>query len=728
MRVATIAGREVAGFFAAPVAYVVGVLFLVAQGFSFWAVVGVLADPRRPAPLGAVLRTFFGGTFLYWSVLFAVLAAASMRLLAEDRRQGTWETLLTTPVSEAEAVVGKWLGGLAFYLVLWVPTLAFVAVLHAFAPPGSAPEAGPIVSAYVGVAVSGAGLLALAMAAASTTRAPVIAAVAAFVALLALLLVGQVPELVGTSAPGWLEAVDLRAHLDRFARGVIDSRSVLFFAGLAVAGLALAIAGVGVERRRPADAGARATGAGLIAVIAVLVNTLAFDRVVALDLTGARVNSLEEPTAALLAGVDQPVTVLIIEAADPAFFELAEQVENVVERMAAQQPRLTVQRLVPSADPASVDRLADEFALSARVLGAAGAVVFRAGNRQRAVELLDTTELGIDALGAGRVERFAAERTLATALRQVIDPAQPALCTSAGHGEIDIATGLVAQRLRASGYDLERLGDLSVGVPSHCDALLVLGPRTALSTGAATAVDRYLTSGGRLLLAIDSEFVVGAAGAGALQRHGLEAVIAERGIRTPDAVVLDPGQAVGLPLTWRTATGYSDHPAVAGFSERRYTAWVAPRLVAPASPPPVGVRARALVTSSASGWAETDIADVFGDVAPGADDRDLIGAQPVAVAAETDAGARLVVLGSAAILAPAIAERRLGATEALVDRAVGWLVERTRAIDIEDKTPEQVRLVLGDGQRAGVFALCVVALPALFACLGGLLWWRRRRG
>ena len=85
-RILTIARRELLAAFHAPIAYVVMVLFLALQGFSFWAVVEVLADPSRPAGYGAVLRTHFGGTFLYWAVLFAVVALVTMHLVAEERR------------------------------------------------------------------------------------------------------------------------------------------------------------------------------------------------------------------------------------------------------------------------------------------------------------------------------------------------------------------------------------------------------------------------------------------------------------------------------------------------------------------------------------------------------------------------------------------------------------------------------------------------------------------
>ena len=91
--------RELAGFFYAPIAYVVGVAFLALNGLSFWALMKALSDPQVPAVPGAVLRDFFGGTMLHWLIVFAVVALLSMRSVAEERRNGLWEATLTTPLS-----------------------------------------------------------------------------------------------------------------------------------------------------------------------------------------------------------------------------------------------------------------------------------------------------------------------------------------------------------------------------------------------------------------------------------------------------------------------------------------------------------------------------------------------------------------------------------------------------------------------------------------------------
>ncbi|HTM22182.1 MAG TPA: ABC transporter permease, partial [Kofleriaceae bacterium] len=273
MKALTVARRELAGHFHAPIAWVVGTLFLAAQGFSFWAVIQTLADPEHAPTYGAVLRQHFGGTLLHWAIVLPVVAAISMRLVAEDKRQGTWELLGTAPVAEETVLLGKWLGAVAFYALLWLPTLLHLLVLRAVA--GAGVDPGPVIAAYGGALLVGAGFLAVGIAASAATANQIVAAVVTFALLLGLLLVGQIPEL----APGWiadapraaavLHALDVRDHMDRFARGAVDTPPILFHLGVAAVGLAAASVTAVAGRRRAGELRARALAALLVLVIAV---------------------------------------------------------------------------------------------------------------------------------------------------------------------------------------------------------------------------------------------------------------------------------------------------------------------------------------------------------------------------------------------------------------------------------------------------------------------------
>src|SRR5574341_1410410 len=119
--------RELQVTLRAPIVYLVGGLFLAVQGIAFAGLVSALSDPRRPAPLGALLEGQLAGTLLTWVLQLVVLTLLGMRTIADDKRSGAWELLLTAQVDERVAVVGKWLAAVTIYALLWIPTLAYLA-------------------------------------------------------------------------------------------------------------------------------------------------------------------------------------------------------------------------------------------------------------------------------------------------------------------------------------------------------------------------------------------------------------------------------------------------------------------------------------------------------------------------------------------------------------------------------------------------------------------------
>ena len=123
-KLAALVHRELLAYFSSPLAYVILTAFLFINGYVFYLIVAFLNDPRTQAM--APLRLIFGGTIFFWLFLLFVVPVITMRLLAEERRSGTLEVLLTSPVSEGQVVMGKFLAAFVFYLFLWLPTWVYV--------------------------------------------------------------------------------------------------------------------------------------------------------------------------------------------------------------------------------------------------------------------------------------------------------------------------------------------------------------------------------------------------------------------------------------------------------------------------------------------------------------------------------------------------------------------------------------------------------------------------
>ncbi len=793
--VRVIARRELSGYVYAPIAYIAGVLFLVLQGFSFWALVAVLSDPGQPAPLGAVLRQHFGGTFLYWTVLLAYVALLSMRLVAEEKRQGTWEVLCTAPAAIEAVLVGKWLAALLFYLSLWLPTLLFPLLIGLYAP--AWPDFGPIVSAYLGVLLTGAAMLAIGLAVSAPTSNQLVAAVASFAALLGLFLCGQVPSLM----PSWIEArsslaaalaqVDVRGHMDTLARGELTVRALVFFSSLSALGLAGAQVTASWGRRGRSEMTRRGLSLLLVGVIAVCANVLASGAVTSWDLSSDRVNALEPRTLEILARLSEldagdgasgagdelavtatepVVTATVIVAGLDAFAEIQGEVDRLLARMQAHQPRLRVVRLDPALAPERADALAAELSLSLDTISQGGAVVFAHRGRRRAVDVLDMAEFDRDSLGVGGLARFRAEEAFASAIAEVLSPERPTICATTEHGELALGGGdlgsvseddagvlgeaeggVVARfhwrelgaRIERDGMTLRAVGGVAAGVPQDCRVLVIAGPARPLEPSEVQAVARYLDAGGRLLLALSTRINT-AVTPPRMPATGLEPVLGAYGVGLSQAVVIDPENPVDGATSWLTNTGYGEHLIVASFAPRRFTYWLTPRALFVDVVEGHARRAEVLVRSSERGYVSVDLAAlVRGEVAPPEAGRggvsagalgergtaaDQRGAFAVAVAAiDEDSGARVVVFGSALSFSSALAERG-GANTLLAAASVSWLAGQHRRVDVGSKTPERIRLIMSERQRLQVFVLCVLVMPGGLGLIGGLLWWRRRRG
>ena len=237
--------RELRAYFFSPLAYSVLALLLMVNGFVFWIIVSFLSDPR--AQIGAPLQYFFGQTFFFWLVLIFVTPILTMRLLAEERRSGTIEVLMTAPVTEGQVVVGKYLAALVFYIFLWVPTLAYALILEKYADV----DWGPVASGYVGVLGIGALFLAAGVFASTLSRSQLVAALLTFVVLIPLFTFGLIENLINNETlKQAFSFLNLWQHMDDFGKGVVDTRRLVYYLSGTVFLLFLAARSLEVKKWR----------------------------------------------------------------------------------------------------------------------------------------------------------------------------------------------------------------------------------------------------------------------------------------------------------------------------------------------------------------------------------------------------------------------------------------------------------------------------------------------
>ena len=234
--------REFLSYFVSPLAYVILTAFLLVSGSVFVLLVNALNAPETPST--AMMSLYFTNVF-QWIFLMIVSSVISMRLLSEERKTGSIESLLTAPVSEATVVVGKFIGGWSFFLFLFLPTLVYPLLLSRY----GRFDIGPVAAGYLGIALVGALFLAAGTFASALTKNQIVAAIVAFAIILGSFLIGIFRDLLPSAnlrdALSYLNILD---QMDDFSRGIVDTRRLVYVGSTVVFFLFLATRALEVNK------------------------------------------------------------------------------------------------------------------------------------------------------------------------------------------------------------------------------------------------------------------------------------------------------------------------------------------------------------------------------------------------------------------------------------------------------------------------------------------------
>jgi ABC-2 type transport system permease protein len=218
--------RELSALFLSPIAYVMLMFFLLVTGCGFYWLVKENLE---------VMRSVQGLMMVIWACMLIVLPVLTMRTFAEERRSGTFETLMTAPVHNSTVVLAKFAGVWTFFILMCAPTLLYLKIIQILAPESvSLMDTGPIAEGYLTVGLIAAAFLAMGMLASALTSNQIIAAISTF-SIMSILFFGGLFEPQLSNNPmvrevgGYLSSA---LHLMEAARGVFDSRSVVFYVSL----------------------------------------------------------------------------------------------------------------------------------------------------------------------------------------------------------------------------------------------------------------------------------------------------------------------------------------------------------------------------------------------------------------------------------------------------------------------------------------------------------------
>jgi ABC-2 type transport system permease protein len=239
--------KELRSYFVSPIAYVVMTVFLIICGYFFYTIVSVFVErsmmmmmqsqqfggppPAMDVP-SLVSRNFFG---VVSTVVLFMLPMITMASFADEKRRGTMELLMTSPITHIQVIVGKFLAAIAFFLIMLTPTLLYHIFVYAYSSPKM--TFGPILSGYLGLLLLGGAIISLGIFISTLTENQIIAAAITFGAVLILWVIDLSARSGGTVVKEIVSYLSILNHFEDFSKGVIDTSSLVVYGSFIFLGL-----------------------------------------------------------------------------------------------------------------------------------------------------------------------------------------------------------------------------------------------------------------------------------------------------------------------------------------------------------------------------------------------------------------------------------------------------------------------------------------------------------
>ena len=248
-----IAQKELKSYFASPIAYIVIGFFALLFGYFFVALLAFferqsmqmmgMGGPQSMNVNQQLIRPLLMNASV---VVLFVLPMITMRTYAEEKRSGTIELLLTSPLTDFQIIMGKFLGAMALYTAMLAVTLIHVGVLFLFGNP----EWRPVVTGYLGLLLMGGCFISVGLLISSLTKNQIVAGMATFAVFLLLWVINWIGTFTGPTTQEVLNYLSITDHFDDFTRGVLDTKHLVYYVSFIAFGLFLTARSVDSERWR----------------------------------------------------------------------------------------------------------------------------------------------------------------------------------------------------------------------------------------------------------------------------------------------------------------------------------------------------------------------------------------------------------------------------------------------------------------------------------------------
>ena len=245
-----IAHKELKSYFSTPIAYVVIGFFAFLWGYFFWV---MLVYFNQQSQFGGVEggggadmnQQLIRPLFLNASViLLFVLPLITMRTYSEEKRSGTIELLLTSPLTDIQIILGKFLGAMGLYSAMLLITVVHMTLLFSYGNP----EWRPVVTSYLGLLLMGGCFISVGLLISSLTKNQIVSGIATFGVFLLLWVINWPASFVGPTTQSVLNYLSITDHLDDFTKGILDTKHLIYYFSVISFGLFLTARSVDMER------------------------------------------------------------------------------------------------------------------------------------------------------------------------------------------------------------------------------------------------------------------------------------------------------------------------------------------------------------------------------------------------------------------------------------------------------------------------------------------------
>ncbi len=248
-----IAQKELKSYFASPIAYIVIGMFAVMFGFFFYSLLvffdrqsmqmAGMGGPQAVNINDQLIRPVFLNTTV---INLFLLPMITMRTYSEEKRSGTIELLLTSPLTDFQIIMGKFLGAMGLYAAMLAVTLVHIGTLFVFGNP----EVLPVMTAYLGLLLMGGCFISLGLLISSLTKNQIVAGTITFAVFLMLWVINWLASFTGPTTQTVLNYMSITDHLNDFTMGVLDTKHLVYYVSFIAFGLFLTARSVDTERWR----------------------------------------------------------------------------------------------------------------------------------------------------------------------------------------------------------------------------------------------------------------------------------------------------------------------------------------------------------------------------------------------------------------------------------------------------------------------------------------------